>query len=82
MTLHARVRILSAAVGGLGVAGMGMVGISLGNQNMAPETVLAPATAQMTAGESSDGLTTTTWTTAPSFRPDHTATPPPPPLDD
>ncbi len=60
---------------------MGVVGVSLGDHNVAPETVVAPATPQMTPGESGDGVTTTSWRAAPSFRPVLTATPPPPPLD-
>lgn len=80
MKPHARLRALSAVVGGLGVVGMGMVGMLLGAQDAGPDTVVAPATGQMTPGDSPDEMTTTT-SYAPSFRPIVTATVPPPPLD-
>jgi hypothetical protein len=78
MKPHARLRALSAVVGGLGVVGMGMVGMSLGARDAGPDTVVAPGTGQMTPGDNPDEMTTTNPN---SFRPIVTATVPPPPID-
>ena len=81
MKPHTRIRVFSAVVGALGVVGMGVVGVSFGDRDVEPQTIVAPATGQMTPGNSGDEVTTTTWKAAPSFRPVITAVPPPPPLD-
>ncbi len=81
MKLHARLTVLLAGVGNLGVVGMGLVGLSTGGHDVDLQTVFAPAPAEATHWEDPEEVTTTTWTTAPSFRPVVTATPPPPPLD-
>ena len=73
-------RAAAAAAGGLGVVGMGLLGMSVGQTtDPRPATVLAPATGDLTVAEYADELTTTS--SAPSFRPVVTATVPPPPTD-
>lgn len=66
-------------MGGVGVIGMGLIGMTVGERSeSAPMTVLAPATGEAT-GDSAGEVATTSW--APSFRPVVTASPPPPPFD-
>jgi len=80
MEPRARLRALSAVVGGLGVVGMGLAGLSLDDRDAGPRWVLAPATGEMAPEFGLDEVTTTT-PNPNSFRPTVTATVPPPPLD-
>lgn len=78
MKPHARLRVLSAVVGGGAMFGMAVVGVSVGRPQWvgpAPATIVAPATGEMTASET--GMATST--TVASFRPTITASIPPPP---
>lgn len=77
MKPHARLKVLSAVVGGGAMLSMAVIGVAMGPAQWigpAPATVVAPATGPMTVQES--GMTTST---AASFRPTITASIPPPP---
>lgn len=79
MKLDRNTRAGAALTGGCAVVGMGLFGLSVDSDAVAPvgTAVLAPVTG---LSQTLDQVTTTTMPTA-SFRPIVTATPPPPPTD-